>query len=172
MTRAMGSCRARWLAVLFALVVAAAAGAAAPAREVHGSSDAYAEPGLVLAWAIRRGADENSTRVVLRIVADPARYARVAVAGIDPFSKAERGVLAATPTAGLSDLAVARSHYADFPHTAVRLFAAGASDDAPSLVVFFHGVPDTTPEFAADAALDRYLAERIDRARRTAGAKP
>ena len=49
------------------LAVAAEAG-----REVHGSSDAYAEAGIALAWGVRRGADEATTKVTLRIVADPA----------------------------------------------------------------------------------------------------
>ena len=53
--------------------VGVAHGADAP-REVHGAADAYAEPGIALAWGVLRGADEATTRVTLRIVADPARY--------------------------------------------------------------------------------------------------
>ena len=71
--------------------VGVAHGADAP-REVHGAADAYAEPGIALAWGVLRGADEASTRVMLRIVADPARYPRLAVVGRDPFTQAERVV--------------------------------------------------------------------------------
>ena len=55
---------------------------------------------------------------------------------------------------------VPRAHFADFPRTEVRLFgAAGAgATGAPKLVVFYLGVPDTTPEFASAAALESYLA--------------
>ncbi|MBK7794218.1 MAG: hypothetical protein IPJ62_18125 [Betaproteobacteria bacterium] len=71
--------------------------AADAGRTVHGSSDAYAEAGIALAWGVRRGADEATTRVTLRIVADPARYPRVEAAGRDPFTQAERVLL--TPAA-------------------------------------------------------------------------
>ena len=46
--------------------------AADAGRTVHGSSDAYAEAGVALAWGERRGADGATTRVALRIVAGPA----------------------------------------------------------------------------------------------------
>ena len=60
-----------------------------------------------------------------------------------------------------------RSSFADLPRTEFRFFpsAADAQVDAPRLVVYFLGIPDTTPEFAEPAALDKYLAGRIERAR-------
>ena len=36
-------------------------------REVHGAHDAWAEPGLALAWGVLRGRDETRTRVVVRV---------------------------------------------------------------------------------------------------------
>lgn len=142
--------------------------AAETTREVHGSADAYAEPGIALAWGVRRGADEATTKVTLRIVADPARYPRVEAAGRDPFTQAERVLLAPAATRGLADLAIPRAHFADFPRTELRFHGTGGA----AVVVYFLGVPDTTPEFASDAALDRYLDERIARARSAAGGKP
>ena len=156
------------LALAWLALAAGGAGAAEPAREVHGAADAYAEGGIALAWGVLRGADEATTRVTLRIVADPARFPRVAVVGRDPFTQAERIVLAPAPAAGLPDLAIARAHFADFPRTEVRLIGPGASD-APAVVVYYLGVPDTTPEFSSAAALERDLDARIARARSTAG---
>ncbi len=162
---------ARWaLALSWIAVAVGGAPAAEPAREAHGAADAYAEPGIALAWGVLRGADEATTRVTLRIVADPARFARVAVVGRDPFTQAERVVLAPAPTAGLPDLAIPRAHFADYPRTEVRLIGTGASD-APVVVVYYLGVPDTTPEFANRPALERDLGERIARARKTPGDK-
>jgi hypothetical protein len=133
-------------------------------REVHGSADAFAEPAVALAWGVLRGADEATTTVALRIAADPVVYTRVAVVGRDPFTQAERPLLAAAATAGLPDLAIPRSHFADFPRTELRFFRT-AADAAPALVVFYLGVPDTTPEFAQARQLDAYLGGRIARAR-------
>jgi len=40
----------------------------------------------------------------------------------------------------------------------------------PALMIFYHGVPDTTPEFTDAGKLDAHLAARIGEAR-AAGAK-
>ena len=39
-------------------------------REVHGSADAFAAPGVTLAWGVLRGATEADTRIVIRIATD------------------------------------------------------------------------------------------------------
>lgn len=160
-------------ALLCGLLHHAACLADAP-KEVHGSGDAYAAPGVVLVWGVVRGADEASTRVVLRIVADPKTYPAVAAVARNPFSNAERALLPNTATAGPVEVRVPRSQYADFPRTEVRLYdsAASAQADTPSLVVFYLGVPDTTPEFTAEAALQAYFTDRIARMRAASGKTP
>ena len=140
--------------------------------EVHGSGEAYAASGLKLAWGVLRGADEASTRVVLRIVADPSIYPAVAVVARNPFNGQALTLLKPAPTSGPLTVRVPRSQYSDFPRTEVRLYdsAAGAERDAPASIVFYVGVPDTTPEFPNEAALEAYLADRIARSS-SAGAR-
>jgi len=147
-------------------------GAEAP-RESHGMSDAFAAPGLALAWGVVRGASETATVVVMRIVTDPASYPWLAVAGGDPFTQRKQPLLAATPSAGVIDVRSPRAHFADFPRTELRLYesAAAAQQDVPALVVFFLGVPDTTPEFATEDKLQSYLGDRIEHLRVGAGSK-
>lgn len=134
-------------------------------RELHGMSDAFAAPGVALAWGVLRGASETATIVVVRIVTDPASYPWLAVAGGDPFTQRTQPLLAATRSAGVIDLRSPRAHFADFPRTDLRLYesAAAAQQDAPALVVFFLGVPDTTPEFATEDKLQEYLGDRVAR---------
>ncbi|MEP6998032.1 MAG: hypothetical protein ABI900_10295 [Betaproteobacteria bacterium] len=148
----------------------AAAGAQAP-REAHGSHDAYAARGIALAWGVLRGADEANTAIVVRIVADPNTYPWLAVTAIDPFSKQEQPLLRPVQAAGPSDLRIPRPQFADYPRTEFRLFdsAAHAQGNAPQLVVYYLGVPDTTPEFSDPAKLDASLSERIARARAASG---
>lgn len=153
--------RRRFLVAIAALLAGAATAADAP-RTTHGSSDIFAAPGVALAWGVLRGPDEARTTVVVRVAADPATYTSLAVVGIDPFSKAETIVLAATPNAGVLDVRMPRARFADYPHTELRFFKAAA---APALIVFYHGVPDTTPEFTDAAKLDAHLAARIAQAR-------
>jgi hypothetical protein len=161
------------IAALAAIAVAAGAGAQ-PAREVHGSADAYAAPGIALAWGVLRGADEAATAVVIRIVADPLPYPWLSVVGVDPLTNSRQTLLAAPPTGAAVEARVPRSRFAEVPRTEVRAFASAAAAQAgtPSLTVYFLGVPDTTPEFVDAARLDAYLAARIEGVRGGSTRKP
>jgi hypothetical protein len=136
-------------------------------REAHGVGDVFVAPGVALAWGILRGADEAATQVVVRIVADPQVYPTVSAVAKNPFSEAQQGLLPATPTAGGVEMRVPRARYADFPRTELRF--QGPTADTPALVVFYLGVPDTTPEFATEAKLKAYLADRVARASTSGG---
>ena len=145
--------------------------AADPPTQVHGSADTYSAPGVALAWGILRGGDESKTIVVVRIVTDPSVYRMAAVAGVDPFTERRKDQLKATPVGSGLDVRLPRPSFGDLPRTEFRFFrsAEEAQVGAPQLVVYFLGVPDTTPEFAEPAALDTYLAGRIERARTQKG---
>ena len=157
--------------VFCACAAAATSATADPPREVHGVADAYAGPGMALAWGILRGADEASTQVVIRIMADPQIYSAVAAVGRNPFSERQQTLLSATPTAGVVDVRVPRPQYADFPRTELRFYGSPGALQAgtPALLVFYLGVPDTTPEFATEANLNAYFVDRIARASAASG---
>jgi hypothetical protein len=136
-------------------------------REVHGSADAFALPGMALAWSVLRGATDDAALVVIRLVTDPALFSDVAVTGSDPFTARQQSLLALTPAAGGVELRVPRAHFAAFPRTELKFHAPGSTlpSQAPSLLVFYLGVPDTTPEFVDAAKLDAYLRARIAQVR-------
>jgi hypothetical protein len=167
----------RALAAGCALVLALAAQAAEPvaAREVHGAGDAFAEPGIALAWAVLRGRTEDATLVTLRIVAaEGGPYRLASVTGVHPFSQQRRVLLQAASLASGVTLRIPRAQFADFPRTEIRLYrdeAAAARDEA-ALVILYFGVPDTTPEFADAAALDADVAARLERARTSRSRSP
>jgi hypothetical protein len=150
----------------FAAMLVATAHAADASRELHGSADAFAAPGMALAWGVLRGADDERTIVVVRIVTDPAVFTDVAVAGSDPFSDQRRAMLAPASAAAGVDLRTPRAHFAAFPRTEFRFRApSSTAGDSPSLLVFYLGVPDTTPEFVDEAKLDAYLRGRLAQVR-------
>jgi hypothetical protein len=168
--------RTAWVAVALGLASTAypLAHAVEAAQEVHGSADAFTLPGLALAWAVLRGASEPTTEVVIRVVADPAAFASVAAVGIDPFTRQERTLLAATASVRMVDLRVPRPHFADFPRTELRFYgtASPKPSETAKLVVFYLGVPDTTPEFVSASTFEAYLADRLARLRGGNGARP
>jgi hypothetical protein len=129
----------------------------AAALEVHGESDVYAGNGVALAWAVLRGPNEAGTFVVVRVKAEPS-IRTLAVKGIDPFTKSTRVWLENAPLSGRRDVRLPRVAFADFPNTEWQFFAEGKE---PRLVVFYHGVPDTTPEFNDEGRLETYLEGRI-----------
>ena len=139
--------------------------AAESLREVHGMTDAFAAPGVALAWGVVRGTDEAATFVVVRITTDRTRYPWFGVARSDPFTQARHQVLPATRSADVTEVRAPRAHYAEFPRTEVRFYEseAEARADRPALAVFFLGVPDTTPEFATEDKLQAYLRDRVAR---------
>jgi len=153
---------------LFAIVLTGAVGieravAADPANAVHGSADLYAAPGVTLAWGILRGATEGSTLVAVRIVVATDTFAAVSIVGIDPFTQREQVLLPPSSTGARIDARIPRAQFADLPRTEFRLFGSTpkAPTDAPKLLVYYLGIPDTTPEFASEAALENYLTSRI-----------
>lgn len=152
------SALARRMAALLLLCAAgiAAALAQTPPREVHGTSDTYAGNGVAVAWAVLRGATEDAAQVVVRVAADPQRFEHVAAEGVDPFSNARQPAAAARPIGAQTDLRFPRTRFADFPRTDLAF-----TGPAGPLVVYYLGVPDTTPEFADAAALDAHLAARL-----------
>ena len=154
-------------AAIFAWHAAAFAQPAAGTREVHGSADAFAAERTALAWAVLRAAKEEDAAVVIRIDADAQAYAWIEVVGRDPFTQRQERFLAATAVGGPFDLKVPRARFADFPRTEIRLWRSGPPPNAapPALVIYYLGVPDTTPEVVRAADLDRSLSARIARAR-------
>jgi hypothetical protein len=149
------------IALAAAFAAAFAASAAWAQESVHGADSVFMSPSVRLAWAVRRGATEADTLVVVRVIAaDNYRFIRLD--GVDPFTK-DRKVFAARPLDRTTDVAVPRVQFADHPSTEFRFFRTpeDASADRPALTVFYLGVPDTTPEFAgpreAEAYLDRAL---------------
>lgn len=145
-----------------------------PAAELHGASDAIAAPGIALAWGILRGKDEARTEVVVRLDADAGTYASVSVTGVDPFARTSQPLTPVTGIPGTIEVRLPRFRFADLPRTEWRLYksAKPAAGEAPALLVYYQGIPDTTPEFDDEARLRADLAQRIARARLAAKGRP
>jgi hypothetical protein len=136
------------------------------AAEQHGRTDVFVAPGVALAWAVARGADEAATTVVIRVLGDGS-YGALSVVGEDPFTRDRFTWMKPTALSERLDVRIPRGRFAEFPRTELRFHAALPADPVagPALRVFYLGIPDTTPEFDDRAKLDRYLDERLAGAR-------
>jgi len=131
---------------------------AAQETRVHGENSTFVSPDVKLSWAVKRGASETDTLVIVRVIADTShRFIRLD--GVDPFTKDHKVFVAARPLERETDLAVPRASFADHPSTEFHFFASAedAAANRPKLTVFYLGVPDTTPEFAERAQAEAYL---------------
>ncbi len=145
--------------------------AAGQGRVVHGEDSVFTGPGVAIAWGVLRAAVEDDAQVIVRIAIASRSYGYVSVDGVDPFTQARRPVLLARPVTDVVDVRSARTSFADFPRREVRLYRT--PDDwragAIALTVYYLGVPDTTPEFASEAAVLAYLAAAIVKAQAAGG---
>ena len=126
---------------------------------VHGADTLFVDPTVKIAWVVHKGPTEETTFVIMRIVNSSGHYRRVRLDGLDPFSKNRKVLVTARPFPTSIDLIVPRSGFADFPSCEVHLYVKDAAppDEAPSLTVYYLGVPDTTPEFASAQEAQAYL---------------
>lgn len=144
--------------------------ASAPARAqdiVHGADSLFVVPTVKIAWVVQKGASEDATTVVIRVVNSTGAYRQVRLDGVDPFSKNRKILVPVRPLADQIDLSVPRTSFADFPSCEIHLYRgeAPAADRAPSLIVYYLGVPDTTPEFSTVQAMDAYLTRMLGMAK-------
>ena len=131
---------------------------------MHGENSIFVSPSVKLGWAVKRGASEAETLVVVRIIARMRAIAVIRVDGVDPFSKDRKVFVAARP--------LDRDGRSHDPARAIRRppehgisFLRRAPEDAaanrPKLTVFYLGVPDTTPEFPGQREAEAYLEKML-----------
>jgi hypothetical protein len=147
------------LLVLRVPLVSGQAQAQASAELVHGADSLFVTPDVAIVWAVlKQPAGDNAT-VWLRIVNRKRKFSHVSVDGVDPFSNKR---VAIEPGRALADevaLPSDRDTFSTSPAREVHFYRTESDWRAarPLLTIYYLGVPDTTPEFATRAAMDRYL---------------
>ena len=153
--------------LIFWLLAVAISISAWSQETVHGADSLFVSPTVKIAWAVHKGASEEATTVVIRVVNNTDAYRQIRLDGVEPFSKQRKVLVASQALARQVDLSVSRALFAEFPSCEIHLFKSNAlpGDEPPSLTVFYLGVPDTTPEFASAQAVDAYLAKMLEAAK-------
>ena len=144
-------------------------------QEVHGEDSVFAGHGVAIIWGVLKGRTEEATQVILRIVPVGESFAAVCIEAADPFTQNRQMVLDGQPLRDRLDVRSPRPTFADFPHREIKLYRTSAEwqAQAPSLTIFYHGVPDTTPEFTLEADVLAYLTDALARIQNTKeGRKP
>jgi hypothetical protein len=146
----------RLIAVMLALLTAWTIPVEAQ-ETLHGADAVFHGAGLRIAWAVARDRDDAKTAVMIHVVDTTKRFHAIEVDGLNPFTQKGEIVQPRQALDGEIELELPRSRFADLPRTELRFYGDGPI----ALIVYYLGVPDTTPEFADKAAAHRYLAGAI-----------
>ena len=132
----------RWLSAFAVAAALVLSPAGTSAQEVvHGADSLFVSPSVKLAWAVKRGASETETLVVIRVIAE-ASHRVIRLDGVDPFTKDRKAFVAARP----------------LDHA--RQQRAGQRDDGDHVDhrrrhLGFDGMVDDRPEFAYAGVVDQ-----------------
>ena len=131
--------------------------------EIHGENSVFSGHGVAIAWGVLKGATEEETQVILRIVPAGTSFASVRIEGVDPFTQNRQAIIGGQPLHDGLDVRTPRGSFADFPRREIQLYRTDADWQSrrPSLIIFYVGLPDTTPEFTSEAALFTYLDDAL-----------
>jgi len=151
-----------WAALFSVTLVSVPAPARGQGRQVHGENSSFVGHGVAMVWGVLRGSSEEDTQVILRIAPAGGEYAAISLDGVDPFTQRRQELLGMQPLGNLLDIRTFRGTFADLPRREIHFYTANDQHaQRSSLTVYFMGLPDTTPEFASEAALGKYLEETL-----------
>jgi hypothetical protein len=144
-------------------------------HEVHGENSVFAGEGVAVAWGILKAAVEDQSQVILRIVSLGEPFVALRIEAVDPFTQKRDVVLDGQTLGDRLDVRSLRGSFADFPRREIQLYRTAADWQArrPNAIIYYLGVPDTTPEFTSEAALSAYLHDALAKVQRAAqGQRP
>ena len=151
-----------WTVAFAMMLVGLPAPGLGQVQEVHGENSSFRGNGVAMVWVVLRGTSEEDTQVILRIAPAGGNYVAVSLDGVDPFSGRRHELFAMQPMANPLDTRTPRATFADLPRREIHFYtAADRNARRSSLTIYFMGLPDTTPEFASDTALQLYLDETL-----------
>jgi hypothetical protein len=135
-------------------------------EEHHGADSSFQLGNLVLLWGIVKGPDEDRSWVtikMIRIGSEPDVWKSYRVEAVDPFSQEKEWV---TPRESLGKDNLTKSPRSSFRDKAGRriyLYPGPSREEKPGAIIFYQGVPDTTPEFLTEKELNDYFSQALKR---------
>jgi len=137
-------------------------------REYHGADSIFEKEGMIMLWAILKGSTEESSWVYIKIIqtgGGPASFQLFGVEAEDPFSNQKEWVVKAE---AFKKENMVKSIRASFREKTARrvLFYEKAEDllkENPAMIVYYLGVPDTSPEFMTEREIENYFEKAFSR---------
>jgi hypothetical protein len=140
-------------------------------REYHGADSIFEKEGIIILWGIFKGSTEETSWVYIKIIQTgkgPAFFQFFGVEAVDPFSNQKEWVVKGEV---FKKENMVKSIRASFREKTARrvLFYEKAEDllkENPAMIVYYLGVPDTSPEFMTEREIEDYFAKALERLKR------
>ncbi len=135
--------------------------------EYHGADSVFEKGGIVILWAILKGQDEASSWVYTKIIKSEDNLCRFfSVEAIDPFSKEKEWVAKGLPLEKENKVRSIRTSFRDKTSRRFLFFrnAETLNKEAPDMIVFYMGIPDTAPEVLSEKEMENYFQKALERA--------
>ena len=135
-------------------------------EEHHGADSSFQLRDLVILWGILKGPDEDRSRVYIKIIrtgSEPGPWTSYRLEAVDPFSQEKEWV---TPRENLGKENVVketRSSFRDKTGRRLYFYPGQVMEGKPAAIIFYQGVPDTTPEFLTEKEIEDYFDQALKR---------
>ena len=137
-------------------------------REYHGADSIFEKEGIIILWGIFKGSTEETSWVYIKIIqtgGGPASFQLFGVEAVDPFSNQKEWVVKGEACKKENMVKSIRASFRE--KTARRvLFYEKAEDllkENPAMIVYYLGVPDTSPEFMTEREIENYFEKAFSR---------
>jgi len=140
-------------------------------REYHGADSAFEKEGIMILWGILKGKDEESSWVYIKILSPAGgqgRFQVFSVEAVDPFSNEKEWVVREQRLEKENLVRSARSSFTEKTVRRILFFGnmRNVEEGIPDMVIFYRGVPDTTPELLSKKELETYFDQALERLRK------
>jgi len=135
-------------------------------KEFHGADSVFEKEGITILWAILKGPTEGSSRVYIKILnSGNSPFQVFSVEAVDPFSKEKEWVVKGEVLKKENLVKGVRTSFNE--KTGRRVFfyknAEDLSKGNPVMIVYYLGIPDTSPEFLTEREMENYFEEALRR---------
>jgi hypothetical protein len=135
-------------------------------KEFHGADSVFEKEGITILWAILKGPTEGSSRVYIKILnSGNSPFQAFSVEAVDPFSKEKEWVVRGEVLKKENLVKSVRTSFTE--KTGRRVFfyknAEDLSKGNPATIVYYFGIPDTSPEFLTEREMENYFEKALRR---------
>jgi hypothetical protein len=135
-------------------------------EEHHGADSSFQLHDLVILWGILKGPEEDRSWVYIKIIrtgSEPGPWTSYRLEAVDPFSQEREWV---TPRENLKKenaIKEIRSSFREKTGRRLYFYPGQGMEEKPAAIIFYQGVPDTTPEFLTEKEMEDYFGQALMR---------